>query len=53
MESKESKELDVTLATLDAELGDYHESRVKSEGTTDDKRDMQIMGKLQELHVRD
>lgn len=53
MANTDSKELGVTLATLDAELDDYHEPRGKSEGTAYDKRDMQVMGKLQELRVRD
>lgn len=57
MASTDSKELGVEMAALDAEQGDKPEMTgapvpAASMGTAYDQRDMRIMGKLQELRVR-
>jgi len=58
MASTDSKELGVEMQTIDAELGDENVDvpdahiSAKSMGTAYDQRDMRVMGKLQELRVR-
>ena len=58
MASTDSKEIGVEMHDIDAEQGDNHDMTgthisVKSIGTAYDQRDMRVMGKLQELRVRD
>jgi hypothetical protein len=57
MAAKDSEELGVDLAVLDTEQGDNPDMivthvPVASMGTAHDRRDMRILGKLQELRVR-
>lgn len=58
MASTDSKEIGVEMHDIDAEQGDNPDMTgthisVKSIGTAYDQRDMHVMGKLQELRVRD
>lgn len=58
MASTDSKEIGVEMHDIDAEQGDNPDMTgthisVKSTGTAYDQRDMRVMGKLQELRVRD
>jgi hypothetical protein len=58
MASIDSKEVGVEMAALDAEHGEKPDLTdavvpLASMGTPYDQRDMRIMGKLQELRVRD
>jgi choline transport protein len=58
MASTDSKEIGVEMHDIDAEQGDNPDMTgthisVNSIGTAYDQRDMRVMGKLQELRVRD
>jgi choline transport protein len=58
MASTDSKELGVEMHAIDTEQGDNPDMAgthisAQSMGTAYDQRDMRVMGKLQELRVRD